>query len=408
MEKVCSMTIKFKVSKTSLHIFLMIFILYHATFIRFPYIQYNNMIKYACVLFLAILLLPHIKVIWKSLHKKISIFFWLYLIAAMASSILNMNTNTITHTVISGGCYVLILLEALGVFTYAANKRSFSFIIKCLMIITLSYVIINDFFILINPELFGKSSQYYFLGNKFSVCYRHLELILLVGMNLKNVESKSINHKIMLVICGILELFISIKVGCVTGIAGLAFLIVFVLLPKRLIINPIMYLVTVIGSSMFVFITDTIISNVFVQNILINVLHKGVLLSGRTIIYAQIPNVLKNHLIFGYGYGSSYETWMSFTKAYPNSQNGWIDCVVEQGIIAAVLLIIFVTIIIGQLKKNNVYLSNNIYFTLLIILVFSALSCVEITISVTYVIWVILLQIGINEYEFKSRIIRGV
>ena len=117
---------------------------------------------------------------------------------------------------------------------------------------------------------------------------------------------------------------------------------------------------------------------------------KQLTLTGRTAIYENIPLVLRNHILFGYGYGSDYEVWKNF-MGMPNSQNGVIECIVEQGIISTGLLIVLIALV---MKKSNHFFEVNIGVRVLssIVIMYTLLASIEITISLKYILFVFLLN----------------
>ena len=171
-------------------------------------------------------------------------------------------------------------------------------------------------------------------------------------------------------------------------------------IPKQILENQYVYVASAIGTTVFVFVFDAVLAFQPIQSFIINFLHKDITLTGRVIIYKFIPEILNNHLLFGYGHGSSYETWMKFTHIYPNSQNGYIDCIVEQGLLATIILLLLVMLTISIFKKSGLR-EKKFYPMLMLIYTYSIISCVEVTISIVFVWWIVLLFLLSTEEKYE-------
>ena len=382
-----------RIKKHKLYSFIIILLVYQIALVSFPYFPQYKFIKAMCIIVLAILLLSKIKVVRaRCVEAKIVIPILLYLLAVMVSAFINQGKYFITNPLYGAGIYCLSVFEIMCSLLYVAKRESPCMIIKTFFAITLSYVLMNDFFLWINPSMFSTNSTYYFIGNKFSVAYTHIQLIALYILHNYIKEKKyknTLKYLAILTILCVLSVYVSDKVGSTSGIIGIFLLIVFINVPYLLKKGAINWFIMLICMCMLPFLYEGILANQYVEYFIVDVLKKSITLTGRTVIYNNITNLLSNHLLFGYGFGSTYEVWSNYI-GMPNSQNGLIDCVLEQGLIATILLVVVLFIIMRRscmkYNKNNLY--NPVFA---IIYVYTFLSSIEITINITYIFWFLFL-----------------
>ena len=384
-----------RINKQKLHLFFILLLVYQITFVSFPYFKQNNLIKYMCIIILAFLLFLKFRtIIALRVDVKVLTMILLYLVAVIVSGIFNQGRHVITNPLYGGLLYCLSVFQTMWALLYVSKLESPRMIVKTLYWISLVYVLMNDLLLCINPSMFMKYGAYYFLGNKFAVAYAHIQLVGLYILNncIQNKKYKSFfkTWGTLIVLC-IASIYVSYTVGSITGIIGIVLLILFISVPNSLKNNSIVWLITLISMCAFPVLYEVVLANPYVENFIVNILGKSITLTGRTVIYENIPNLLRDNLILGYGFGSTYEVWMNFMNL-PNSQNGLIDCVVEQGLIATILLVILLFRImrISSISHIKKYSWKPI---IAIIYVYTFLSAIEITINITYIFWFLFLYV---------------
>ena len=79
---------------------------------------------------------------------------------------------------------------------------------------------------------------------------------------------------------------------------------------------------------------------------------------------------------------------MSITHIFPNSQNGLLDCIVEQGVLATG---IFILLLLNIVKDSGTVLKKYPYIKgiMILIYVYLTMACIEITISLVFIMWFI-------------------
>lgn len=387
-----------KVSKTTLNCALMLLLIYHIVVVRFPYLAQANNIRYTLILILGILVFPYYRNLIHIKEKSIKYWGLIYICLVLYSAFINRNTHVITHTLVGALVYTVAILEMMISFRYILEHKGIEFLLKAIFIVTFIYVIINDLLLAYNPTMFYTSKgSYYLVGNKFAVAYRHMELLGLY-LALSQTQSRNKHYKKVVMIVGLIliSLWASQTVqggksgNSVTGILAIALMTIYYCLPSTLWSKTFVFVAFLLGSIGFAFGVETILAVPSIQNFIVNVLHRDLSLTGRVNIYGFIPKILSNRLLWGYGYGSSYETWMNATHIFPNSQNGLVDCIVEQGLIATVILILIVTLV---MSKTSVLLKDYPYMKsiLLIVYVYATIASVEVTISIVFIMWCILI-----------------
>lgn len=396
-----------RIKKNKLYCFCMIFLMFNAVFMRFQYFDRALMIRYAIVFLLGIMVFPaSVNMIRKLNHKLITVG-GLYFALVLISAFINRNSHVITHTVVSALVYICILVESVIAIKYIQLKHGGEYLFRTFSSLFLVYILMNDALLLLYPKMFFISNAtYYLFGNKFAVAYRHLEYlaILIIKHNLCNKKKQRI-YKFSIAVFILLSFIIFNNLqggsgGSGTGIVAIIIMLLLYFIPKQILENQYIYIASAIGATVFVVVFDAVLAFQSIQSFVVNFLHKDMTLTGRAVIYKFIPEVLNNHLLFGYGHGSSYETWMKFTHIYPNSQNGYIDCIVEQGLLATIVLLLLVMLTISIFKKSG-WGEKKYYPMLVLIYTYSIISCVEVTISIVFVWWIVLLFLLSTEEEYE-------
>lgn len=359
-----------KISLKTVYTGIMLILLYNAVFVKFPYLFIQRIT--AIILFLAIL--PNICFRKKDIF--ILILFGVYSIFTMISAFVNKDNYIYTHTLVGGAFHVLIIFEIIQVLLYALKFKNIQFVIKIFLFLSFVYVLMNDFLVLFYPRAFRYECL---LGNKFSVSYKHIELVVLYCMQRKK-------NTFLLAGIFVLSFYISVRVNCMTGAVGIGILAVLIFIRAEKLLQKRIFFVSAVGMSViFPFVYDFVMGIYPVQYFIVNILHRTAGMTGRTVIFDYLPLIIKNHLIFGYGYNTAYEVWIGATDWYPNAQNGFWNCVCEQGIICAVILILIAVYVTG-LKENK-----NCYPLMCIVYVYAILGTVEITMDITFIAWIIML-----------------
>lgn len=368
-----------KISKIKFLNFILLLGFFQVAFIKFPYISNYNIVRYIIISCIGLFIILGLKENKDIIDNKFKILLLIYSIFVIFSGISNNKEHEVTNTAISSIMYIMLLWELFAVMPMIKKKVSDKFIFKSFFIIATFYVMITDFFLIFFPRLFMDKGEYYFIGNKFSVIYTHFNwLVFYLLLRKKDKCNFYIDFKIIMMI--LLIIFISFKIECMTGIVGIISFIILAVLPSKIIDNRNVGIIILIVCGFFPIFYQYILNFSSVRYFITEVLHRDLTLTGRITIYKNIFNILDGHVLWGYGYGSSYEVWFNALH-YPNSQNGLIDMVVETGLLSTITFIFMVRSIF---KENNKIIK-------LIICMFFILSTFEITLGSMMIAWLALL-----------------
>ncbi len=392
-----------KIKKSNIKYIILLIFIFHLGFIKFPHTPNYRYINYILVLITFLYLLLKLKFIIRRLNKKIVGFLLMYMVLVFISAYTNRNNHVLVNSYYSAVFYILTVFDIFLGISYVAIKKNFSFIIRVFLVLSVTYLFLNDVLLLLYPNLFTKNKTYYLVGNKFSVSYLHLQVLVLFLMNRSN-KNRSIillYDRFIFLILILISIYVTIVIESRVGLISIILFILILKFPINFLENPRVFLITLISSSLLSFGFNFLLNNKFIHYFIVNILHKDLTLTGRISIYDKIPILLKDHIILGYGYGSSYETWLNY-MGMPNSQNATIDIILEQGLIATILLIgIFYCIF--QLLYNSKEKSNHLHPVITIIYIFVLLGSVEITFGVPFICWGGLLYAAQAEIEKSNQ-----
>lgn len=125
------------------------------------------------------------------------------------------------------------------------------------------------------------------------------------------------------------------------------------------------------------FLYEFILSNVYVQDFVINVLHRSLTLTGRTDIYPLLLSVMRKRIWFGYGYGTTYDISVRYF-GYADTQNALSEWIIQIGVIGVAFIFLLLFNIFKKAKKENLSSRWN-YSLILYIYVLTILGTVEIS-----------------------------
>lgn len=319
------------------------------------------------------------------------LFLLFYSILVVYSSYINKSNYIFTNTLYNSVIYTASLLLILGSLHYIVQEGYSVLLVTSLWKLMLFFCLLNDLLFVIRFHSM-LASQNYLLGGKFDVAYAHMELICFYYTYLQvNVKKNTFRNYLTVISLILYSIIISILVNCMTGVTG-TFIIVIALfiLPAKLLARPIVWLLTLLASSSFSIFYENLLGVPWIRFIIINVLHRSETLTGRTFIYDKLPFILYNHWLWGYGYGTSYEVCEN-SISMPNAQNGIMECVLEQGVIATTVLVMILTIAFFLTKKGKTL--KYLHGLLAGIYAYTILTSVEITLSTSLISLIFLMLI---------------
>lgn len=235
----------------------------------------------------------------------------------------------------------------------------------------------------------------FLVGTKFQVVYMHFYLISFFiadkNVRLRTVRESSLNNAI-LVLFFIMTMTMSIELGAATGIVGTVALLLFLWLNEKnigLFLSGKIFFVALMASLLFVVFVEVILSNSVVTYVITQLLGKDVTLTFRTVIYSMLPNIMKGHWLWGFGYGTGYEVLMRY--GIVDAQNGVFEWIQQIGIFGTVLLVMWLCIAMKRPKNDYKINYSDVRSLTALIYVFVSLATVEITFSSDFLATVVLL-----------------
>ncbi len=218
--------------------------------------------------------------------------------------------------------------------------------VKGLMYVSVFICSLMDFSVLIGMDLDKSHYQNlitYLFGNKFMVAYLHMQTVAFIGLYLNYKKKKKNNSLgIGLFIYGVFGIAMCAYVNCATGIIGNSVILLLLYFPmskgvKNTLAKPMTMMIILLVVNVLLLGFDIVGQVSFLQNFIVNVLNKDVTLTGRYTIYAMLPDLIKDHLLLGYGYNSDI---FADLIGYGNTQNGILQYVIDCGIPGTAALII--------------------------------------------------------------------
>lgn len=366
-------------------------LLYATTFINIRYILEYNLFRDVCIFIVAIYLALNIKKICRKCDKVVLGGLLLFVALLVFSFYQNIDiAYAHRNGLIIFSISLIELYLCLSINTSAYKAQNLIEVFCRLQIIFLT---INDILIIVAPGLRLKYGEIYLLGDKFTVAYQHLILIGLL-LTRESIRKRKIilSTKIKVLVLTGLMIYISFLTNSATALVLMPLFLFFLILRTKghnFIYSRNGYISLLVLSTLFVFFYGAVLSITPVQMLITQVLGKSATLTARTKIYALIPTLLKGKLLWGYGYGTSYNVMIS-TYQFPNTQNGIMEWVWQGGIFAAIVLLICIWLLLKNIKSKNLQFESY-RFLYAVACVFAVISSIEIVINLQYLTMIVLI-----------------
>lgn len=358
--------------------------LYAMTFINIRYFSEYYLFRDACIIVIAIYLFLNIKQIYRKCSKSIIIVILLFIGILIVSFCFNYDSAKSHRNDLI--VFSVSLIEMFMCLSFNSDKNRMSQLIDVFYKLQIFFVLLNDMLIFAAPDLVVKYNECYLLGDKFTVGYQHL---LLVGLLLTRVimKEKVININVKLKIIGLtlLTLFVATATNSATSLVLIPLFALFVILKAKghgFIYSKVGYMTILTLSTLFVVFYGVVLNIAPVQAFITQVLGRSATLTSRTRIYALIPTLLEGKLLWGYGYGTSYDLMIS-KYYFPNTQNGIVEWIWQGGVFAAIVLVIIIMSLVKYVKGNGKQ-SGKYKYLYAIACVFAVISSIEIIINLQY------------------------
>lgn len=362
-------------------------LVFHSVFL--PLENDFKIVRYICIILLFVYLSDKWRYFLNKKYNYINIWLLLFDIAVLFSSfhMVYIKLPASFHAV-SPFSGVLLILCVTGIFffiEYLNEKRNVSAFLHMAYYLSVGYLCINDVFLLRQmPSVSGKESTdiLYLLGNKFAVSYMHFFwLALYYQNNIVKIEQGRLWELLFLSAHIVVTALISYAVECSTAIVGISFMVIFLYCYKKMpwLYNPWGGLVLLLLFDTFFLFYEVVLDIPFIQYLIEDVLHEDLTLTGRTVIYAKMFDLIEDQPWFGYGNGTA----TFFTQYYvnmPNTQNGLLNDYIDWGIVGVLLFVLLFYFVVKHIDYNSS--RKNPFLCLLY--TYIVLSSIEITLGLCF------------------------
>ena len=355
--------------------------LVHLLFVSFPWFPFYQMIKYILLFFIGVFVFLKYGFVLKKKNTMLNILIVFYTLWVIFSSYMKLGVverNTFTAAIMYG----LTLLVSIMYFEIQFEKNNDYRTLKIIAIFLGVYVAVSDVLILLNGGI-GTFDDLYFVGNKFLVSYDNL-IFICFAWYLIFFKNKKINL-IFFEILAVFSAIISSMTQCSTGVVGSVCLMIMLLGKrriKRFIQNPKVIIALFVICFLFVFWCPFLLALEPVKWLIVDVLGEDLTLTSRTNIFLNLPRIVKQSPLFGYGYGSTAEI-MRFYTGCTDTQNGLWEIIVSNGIIGGIL---YTVICFYLLYSRNNIKSENTYPFICYSIIMIILSSIEITYGILFIV----------------------
>lgn len=306
--------------------------LYVITFLNVRYFSGYYLLRDACIAVIAIYLFLNTKQIYRKCSKGIVAAILLFIGLLSVSFYFNYESAKPHRNDLI--VFSISLLEIFMCLSFNSDKKRMSELIDVFYKLQLFFVLLNDMLVFATPDLVVKYNECYLLGDKFTVGYQH---ILLIGLLLTRVamRGKKINTNVIMKIIGLALLTFSVATvtNSATSLVLIPLFALFVILKAKghgFIYSKVGYMTILTLSTLFVVFYGVVLNIAPIQLLITKVLGRSPTLTTRTMIYALVPTLLEGKLLWGYGYGTSYD--LMFSQYYfPNTQNGILEWFGKEG-----------------------------------------------------------------------------
>lgn len=267
-------------------------------------------------------------------------------------------------------------------------------------------ILINDILMIVWPaKFYGQNDDFYIgtflLGNKFKVGYAHLFFLIFLAFSLK----ADYYFHLKMAAASLVLVAVCIYVKCSTiALGGLYLFLIMLLYPwiKRVVISKFWMVLLYSSSAAFPVLYTAVVNVSAVKFVIVDVLHRNITLTGRTNVYPVIGETVKESPLFGHGFESTIITEKTFDgwHGYSNVQNGFLDIVINYGVIGAILFTALVAFLIFiAIRKNTDRKLHAINIALLALQVLMIIGTVEISYRYQFFVFLALLGTATNTFE---------
>ena len=257
----------------------------------------------------------------------------LFPLTIIISCVTNRNTILLTQT-LRGFIYALLIIDLYIFIHKYIRVRGEKELLHNLYAFSKVYFILSSAWILVLCITMRMTENlddvYLVLGGKFNTAYLMLIFLILFYSSWNGNKILSWKWKsIIFLVLALFSIMICQILHVSTGIVAISFFYILVVMPKeflKLINKPIMLVTIIVTSMVIVFFISFILKQPFIQNLIINILHEDLSLTGRIELYKLLSPLLLKSGAWGGGFGSYVAAQLGYHGWY-NAQNGLAEVI---------------------------------------------------------------------------------
>lgn len=365
----------------------MLLLSYYCTFVNFPVFKYYNLLKYVFIVIIGIYIFGNIRIIKRKGFVGIHLLLIVFSAIVLYTSWINRGVVEERDPFLAAIVFLATLLESFLLMEITAVKGYTQSLINTYCFLTAVIAGVTDILALTGVDFDAIDGVECLVGTKFEVSYLHfLWICLYLTKNDVQVLRRG-TKRLSLVLLSFLALGMALITDCVTGIVGIALLVIMLLIYQRhadYLYNPFVFLGVLGISFALSFLFELIIMWEPIEYIVVNYLNRDATMTSRTKIFALVPVLLRGHFLLGYGYGTTYELGRQL-GGFPNTQNALWEWIWQTGVTGTIVLVILLYAVLHYTNKVYKQSKNSCSKYILILLyLLSLLASIEITINTAY------------------------
>ena len=353
-------------------------------------------IKFILLYIAGICIVFEISLIFRNIQKRKYFFAAALLMMVVATLLLSAYMNrkpVIGSSPVYGTVrLILYLIELFALVIWSAQTGRAQYVTRFLFRYLLILVAITDLLLLTGWIQFSAENHMTFLlGTKFSVAYRHIELLALWLMCDRERFQYLRRKKGLMIPMTILLVMLFYMIDCMTGIVGIIgyfWAYSFADGGKRnrfqLLSNPMVFAFALLCSVSIAFVIDFVVSNPIVEFILQDLLQRDTTLTGRVHIFNMFGRKMSDYWLFGFGFGNGNAA-AKWLFRYANAQNALLHWILQTGIFVTMSLCFWLCRIFSQLYSSRTY--GRTAPIVVLVYVFVVLGTIETTFNMAFILW---------------------
>ena len=322
----------------------------------------------------------------------------LFSISMIISCMVNRETIQITH-VLRGISYGILIIDVfcflhkyIRIFGTRTLYEKLYKISRLYFIVIVAWITIVLILGKVSADI-GIEDEYLILQGKFNTAYVLIFFLIFFWLAWNGNRVISCKRKKYVFLClFIVSIIICNLVQVSTGLVGITVFVALLICPSKIssiIRKPLIFVLLILASMMIVFFIDVILKQPVIYDLIINVLHEDMSLTGRTYLYALLYPLLFKSGLWGGGFGSYVSMQLGY-HGWFNAQNGLSEIILTYGFAGGITFLITVLFAAVSNKANLKGLNAGI-------IAFVVIAIVEVPFDVRFILLLALFAFSRSE-----------